>query len=74
MASDPLQDIRKMFEYAPGCPILIDVRALLLIVPAAMLLMRAIIGQSMECVIAWLIVGVLSFNWMHARMKKHGEF
>ena len=49
--------------------ILIDTRVLLLVVPAAMMLMRAIINQNIESVVELSAIGVLSYLWIESRQR-----
>ena len=51
--------------------VLIDARVLLILVPVAMLLMRAIINQSFECVVYLVVIGVLSVLWVISRQKNY---
>ena len=56
-------------QYIIADAVLIDIRSLLVVVPASMFVMKAIMWGQVENIIAWSLVGIFATLWMSARLK-----
>ena len=56
-------------QYLIADAVLIDIRSLLVVVPASMFVMKAIMWGQVENIIAWVLVGAFAVLWMSARLR-----